>query len=88
LIAIVSEAITNAVKHGNASRITIATTPTGITITDDGSGFDPQQLASASEKGHFGFVNMRERATKINATVHIESALGQGTTVSIRFANG
>ena len=88
LIAIVSEAITNAVKHGNASRITLSATQAGITVTDNGSGFDPQQLATASENGHFGFVNMRERATKINATVHIESALGQGTTVSLRFANG
>ena len=87
LIAIVSEAITNAVKHGNASRITIATMPTGITIMDDGCGFDPQQLASASEAGRFGIINMQERAAKINATVHIESTQGQGTTVSIRFAN-
>ncbi|MEI6644514.1 MAG: histidine kinase [bacterium] len=87
LLAIISEAITNAVKHGNASHITIATIPTGITITDNGSGFDPQQLAAASDAGHFGIINMQERAAKINATVHIVSTRGQGTTVSIRFAN-
>jgi len=88
LLAIISEAITNAVKHGNASRITIATMQDGITITDDGCGFDPQQLASASENGHFGLISMRDRATKIGATLLIESTPCQGTTVSLRFANG
>ena len=46
---------------------------------DDGAGFDP----AAGSSGQLGLGIMRERAESIGADLRIESAPGQGTTVSV-----
>ena len=50
-------------------------------MRDDGVGFD--LLGSRSEL-QVGLKIMRERADQIGATVAIDSAVGQGTTVTLR----
>ena len=50
-----------------------------LTVRDDGKGFDPE----APRAGHYGLLNMRERAKKSRGQVFIESAPGAGTTVRL-----
>lgn len=85
LLRIAQEAVTNAIKHGQARAITISLEylwdETRLTIQDDGCGFDP--AASHSPGPHFGLLGMRERAEKIAAVLTLASLPGQGCRVSV-----
>ncbi len=84
LLRIAQEAITNAVRHGQAGRITVRLErmPGGLrlSIRDDGKGFDPA-LVENTGSGHFGLRGLKARAEKINAQLRIESTPGAGTLV-------
>lgn len=91
LLRIAQEATTNAIKHGEASRIRIdleyLPDMTRLTISDDGRGFDP--AASHLIPGpHFGLLGMRERTGKIGAALTLESAPGKGCVVTVNLPNG
>ena len=77
---IVQEALTNAVKHAQASRVRVEVTIAGeevaIEVADDGVGFDP----SAKTAG-FGLLGMRERVALAGGRLEIDSAPGRGTTL-------
>ena len=55
-----------------------------LTIEDDGTGFDP----AAAGSGQLGLGIMRERAEAIGATLTVNSAPGQGTTVAVTWSPG
>jgi signal transduction histidine kinase len=80
---LVQEALTNAVKHAQASRLTVNVSETSdfveIAVGDDGVGFDPD----ASAEG-FGLIGMRERVSLMDGTFSVESQTGGGTTVRCR----
>jgi signal transduction histidine kinase len=95
---IVQEAITNAVKHAEPTRVVVSleTDPRSVhvSITDNGHGMAP---ATAAGRGTFraaeppspqtrgmGLSAMRERAELIDARLTVRSALGEGTTVDLR----
>jgi len=82
---IVQEALTNAVKHGSASRAVVEVRDdpefVDVRIRDDGSGFDPTGATSG-----FGVLGMRERAELLDGSLQVDSAPGAGTTVTARFA--
>jgi signal transduction histidine kinase len=84
LYRIVQEALNNVIKHAQASQVKVRVVATescvGITIEDDGVGFDPR---IAETGGGQGFRNMRERADGIGATCSFESIPGQGTKVTV-----
>ena len=77
---IVQEALTNAVKHGGASRAVVEVieqaTTIEIAVRDDGSGFDP-----ADPTAGFGMLGMRERAELLHGTCEIDSTPGNGAVV-------
>ncbi|HET7832992.1 MAG TPA: ATP-binding protein [Gallionella sp.] len=52
-----------------------------ITVTDQGSGFDPQAAAAA---GRLGLAFMRERVRLLGGVFEIDSAPGRGTCVRAR----
>jgi signal transduction histidine kinase len=83
LYRIVQEALTNAAKHGNAARavVEIHEDPgmIHVSVRDDGGGFDSQAHSDG-----FGLLGMRERAALLDGDIHINSAPGQGTTLSAR----
>lgn len=79
IFSIVQEAVTNAIKHSNATQIDIASHHTSITVTDNGSGFDPAVM----HPGHFGIAGMSERASRFGGSVEITSAPGTGTCITI-----
>jgi two-component system sensor histidine kinase UhpB len=77
----VQEALTNTIKHAQASRVDIAITEKEgmirAVIADDGHGFQP----SAADAG-FGLVGMRERAALAGGEVQISSG-PEGTSVRL-----
>ena len=67
MVFIVQEAITNAIKHGHAKTVVLASdsSESGFTlrIANDGEPFDPDK-ALGPEAGHYGLSGMRERAKR------------------------
>lgn len=80
ILRILQEAITNVIKHANASTLRIATGETAsnvfVEIADDGGGFDGSPASGR------GLHNMRYRANQANATIDIETG-SQGTCVRV-----
>lgn len=84
--------VENAVKHGIAKKrgggvVTISSQQTEteyrITVSDTGAGFDVERYMDDG-KVHVGLINVRQRlASRMNATVDIDSTPGNGTTVTI-----
>ena len=84
LYRIAQEALNNVLKHAHARqvqvRLSFGDALTCLEVEDDGVGFDP----AGSFPGHLGLQSMRERATDLDGTLEIDSALGCGTRVRIR----
>ncbi|GAA0538956.1 sensor histidine kinase [Chitinophaga japonensis] len=88
LFRLCQEVLNNVVKYAKASRIVASLTFTpdqfSLTITDNGCGFDVQEALSRSgEKQSTGLLNIRKRASYINAEFNINSRIGEGTKVLI-----
>lgn len=83
---IAREAITNAIKHGRATHVSVMVEarPTALVlrIEDNGCGFDAETV-TLERRGHFGCAGMRERGLKIGATLTWQSKLQRGTTVEV-----
>jgi signal transduction histidine kinase len=80
LVRIVQESVSNAGRHGHATRVRITMGTDGILrITDDGAGFD----TDGTGDGRFGLVSMRERAESLGARFTVESEPGRGTCVEV-----
>jgi signal transduction histidine kinase len=81
LMRIGQEAVANAIKHGDCRYITVeldfAPDSVGLLVKDDGRGFVPEISA-----GHFGLLDMQERAQAMGCQLKIESQPGHGTRIS------
>jgi signal transduction histidine kinase len=55
-----------------------------LDVRDDGAGFDPAAPRPAELRGH-GLRGLRERAETLGGRAEIESAPGEGTSVSVSF---
>ena len=81
LYRIVQEALTNIVKHAEASRVSILLVRRSgsatVVIEDDGQGFDPAKLR---EEG-MGIMGMRERVELHEGRLTVESTPGSGATL-------
>ena len=84
LLRATQEALANALKHSGAKKITVALCyePSRIQlhICDDGKGFDYHAVGQPGG-GHFGLLDMRERAEKIGAEFSLASSPGSGTEI-------
>lgn len=84
-VRLVREAVTNALKHARPRHVAVACEFTDaqlrLTIPDDGSGFDAAH-APGPETGHLGLTGMRERLQRLDGTLEVRSAPGQGTTIT------
>jgi len=82
LYRIVQEALTNVVRHAQATGVDVLLERRGehmITIVEDnGVGFDVSAAAQSERLGLFG---MKERVEMLGGTLVVESSLGAGTTV-------
>jgi PAS domain S-box-containing protein len=83
LQSIVHEAMSNIRKHAQAQHATVRFAQAGegalISITDDGQGFDQRRSGGQT----YGMGIMRERASLIDADLHIVSRPGEGTRITI-----
>ena len=85
---IVQESLTNVAKHAQAHHVTInlreAADAVYATITDDGRGFDIEELQKTTDRDRgLGLVGMQERALLLNGTLTINSRPHGGTTVHV-----
>jgi two-component system sensor histidine kinase UhpB len=83
---IAQEALTNAVRHSQASEVTVSLRCSDgellLSVADDGDGLPEHVIAGG------GLTGMRERALLIGAALEIESAPGAGVKVTMRLALG
>jgi signal transduction histidine kinase len=79
---VVAEALTNVLKHAQASLVTIELgydgRALGVSITDDGVG-------CADESGGSGLRGLRDRVGTVDGILTVDSKPGEGTTVAALF---
>jgi signal transduction histidine kinase len=86
LYRIGQEAVTNAIKHSDASEVRVTLqnerSTLVLSIEDNGSGFSPG--AAARRREGLGITGMQERAKLAGGELSIASSLGEGTRVTFR----
>ncbi|MBA2677996.1 MAG: HAMP domain-containing protein [Ktedonobacteraceae bacterium] len=86
LLRIAQEALSNAARHAEASKITLALEPQERTVTltviDNGKGF---ALEDGGERSYssLGLRTMHERVQELHGSFELKSAPGQGTSIHI-----
>jgi len=83
---IAQEALSNALKHGNARHIEVGLEQATdrsirLLVSNDGVGAPLTSEGDRQSQGHFGLALMQERALMIGARLHIQAAPEEGTTV-------
>jgi signal transduction histidine kinase len=85
LLRIAQEAVANAVKHGHPRNVNIellyTSTAVCLNVIDDGCGF---AATHAAPTGHFGLLDMRERAYSMGSELNVDSEPGRGTHISLK----
>ena len=86
LFHIARDALVNAHRHAQASRIDVSlhanVSTVRLLVKDDGEGFD---VAAERPEQHRGLHNMAARAQSAGGVMTIESPTGAGTTVCVEF---
>jgi signal transduction histidine kinase len=86
---IAQEALTNAKRHSQATRIRLSLMLTDgkirLQVEDNGVGFTMPGQDKLVNEGKFGLVGIRERTRLVGGTVHIQSVAGKGTVVTATF---
>jgi signal transduction histidine kinase len=82
---VVQEALTNAVKHSEATHIDVEVREDeksiDIVVRDDGRGFDAEAVAGAAG---FGLLGMRERIALVGGSLEVDGAPGEGAEIRAR----
>lgn len=82
---IVQEAITNAVRHANATQIDVDLDRKNgvlqLRVRDNGRGFDPEY--TQAQAAGLGLIGIKERAALVDARAKIISSPNKGTTVEV-----
>jgi signal transduction histidine kinase len=88
---VAQEALANAVTHG-APPITVrydaGPDRAALSITDHGIGFSADTASAAGRAGHYGLLNMRQRAEQIGARLGFSRPADGGTTIGFVWAPG
>jgi signal transduction histidine kinase len=88
LYRIVQEALTNVLKHANASTCTVRLVRRDdhvhLTIEDDGRGIEGVVDSSVAARRGLGIIGMRERAASLAGTFSIRNRAEGGTHISVR----
>ncbi len=87
LYRIVQEALSNASRHGHADQHIVSLTSDETTISmevsDNGIGFDIDQVMNDQKGVHIGLEGMRERISILGGTFDIQSYPGTGTQIRL-----
>jgi len=80
-----NEAISNVIRHANATQLTIAIASENncvrVTFEDNGTGFDSTEIRSSSG---LGLHNLQRRAELNKGTLVVESTKGKGTRIELK----
>lgn len=83
LFRVAQEALTNVLRHAAATRlvatITFARSEVRLDFIDDGRGFD-----TTTRRDGYGLLGMGERVDAMGGAMTVKSAIGSGTTLSVR----
>lgn len=86
ILNIVREALSNCVRHANATRAALSIRLRGtrirVRVMDDGRGF----LLSEGQPRGYGLTNMAARAKKLGGTLRVQSKIGRGTCILAEFS--
>jgi signal transduction histidine kinase len=81
----VQEALSNVVRHAQATRVEVTVEARAgdltLRVSDNGRGIHPAELADPQSLGLLG---MRERVMLLAGEFKLDSAPGQGTTIQVR----
>jgi signal transduction histidine kinase len=92
LYRVAQEALNNVARHAQASRVevSIQKLPDCICmkIEDDGKSFQVERVLHGKGRKRLGLLGMRERLEMVGGRFDIESAPGQGTTITARIPLG
>lgn len=87
VLHIVREALSNAVRHAQATSIRVALTSAAddeivVAVEDDGCGVEADSPVAAQ---HFGLTIMAERARGLGGSLDVQDRPGGGTRIIVRF---
>ncbi len=86
LYRIVQESVSNMLKHARATEAEVSLhrgpNELFLRVRDNEVGFSPSQMDSSAPG--FGLAGMSERVRILGGTIAIESAPGQGATITVR----
>jgi signal transduction histidine kinase len=89
LFRVIQESLNNILKHANATRMIlkfeVQNLNLHITISDNGSGFDSDNVPARRAGGGNGHRIMRERLIDLGGVTQMKSARGEGTTLLFVF---
>ncbi|MGF9892626.1 histidine kinase [Priestia megaterium] len=84
LFRLVQEAVTNALKHADATEIQVKIEFNNehaiLLVKDDGCGFNEEE----KKENSFGLIGMKERVDLLDGTISVHSKINQGTLVMIK----
>ena len=88
LVRMVQEAVTNAIKHAEATQISVSSNPSPdlweVSITDNGQGFNKESIMKSAAGN--GLVNLQQRAKDSGFDLSIQTTPGNGTSIRIQIA--
>jgi signal transduction histidine kinase len=92
LYRVAQEALTNVARHAQASRVEVSIQKLPdcvcMKIKDDGKSFQVARVLHGKRNKHLGLLGMRERLEMVGGRFDVESAPGQGTTVTAQIPLG
>lgn len=84
LFRVLQESLTNVVRHAEATQAAVTLQFSGdgcsLTVQDNGKGFD---TSKPSPPGHYGLMNVVERAQRVSGTAKVQSTVGEGSIVTL-----
>jgi signal transduction histidine kinase len=87
LYRIAQEALNNALRHAQATSIDIRLDyfngKVGLSVVDDGRGFNPDAMDEHPYHGGLGLSTIRSRASTIGYSLEIRSSTGNGTIIKV-----
>jgi signal transduction histidine kinase len=92
LYRVAQEALTNVSRHAKATRVDVSIQKlpklVRMTIEDNGKSFRVQRVQLARGRKRLGLLGMRERVEMVGGRFDVESAPGQGTTITAQIPLG
>jgi signal transduction histidine kinase len=90
IFRVAQEALSNAVAHGAPPivvRYTAAADRASLSITDQGLGIAADAASKAARSGHYGLLNMRQRAEQIGGRIDVRRPPSGGTSIGLSWSS-